>query len=205
MLDEKENEFKKELVVKSEEITRSVNDRETLQRELIFSADQKILRQGSDEALDKENLKIQLLGGEILDLERLQVVCKELGEYQPRFVSDYYQQIFRLNGWQVNEGEPIAQKPNIVGKWTKEIIYSRFGKDVLPALELLNPYERIGLRRFKHHQYLNDTGLVKLNQFISESIAVMRECSDWYSFRVKLYEKHGVPYQMDIYEEKRRG
>ncbi|MEQ9100291.1 MAG: P63C domain-containing protein [Imperialibacter sp.] len=206
MLNEKEEEngAPKGTNVKTQGTDHLVEDREALQKQLIFSADQKVLSQGSDEVLDRENLKIQLIGGAIIDLDRLEVVCKELGEYERRFVGEYYEQIFRLNNWKFTENQPIAQKPNIVGKWTKEIIYSRFGKEVLPALELLNPYERIGIRRFKHHQYLNEEGLIKLNRFIQEAIDVMKICNDWYEFRQKLYELHFVPYQLDIYEEEKR-
>ena len=141
--------------------------------------------------LDRENLKVQLLSGEVIDLNELSVVSRKLNEYHPQFPSEFYKQIFRLNKWDIPDGK-ISEKPHVVGKWTREIIYGRFAKKVLPTLEHLNPYERIGLRKHKHHQYLNDQGLEMLKGFIQDAIDAMKQCSEWYEFRIKLFETHGV-------------
>lgn len=177
----------------------SIQDKELLKQSIINFTESKT--EVSDKDLDRYLQKIELLSGEVLDLNKLNVVAKDLQVYQPRFVKEYYTEIFRLNKWLIPTEGIIAQKPNIVGKWTKEIIYSRFDSRVLPTLELLNPYIRIGLRKHKHHQYLNEEGLTLLERYIEEAIQVMKISSYWYEFRAKLFERYGVPYQLEIYEE----
>lgn len=173
-----------------------------LQQLLIERTDEKADKIHSNENLDREILKIQLIGGEEIDLSKLGVFSFKIDVYSPRIPQEFYRQVFRLNadkGWTIPKGK-IIEKPNIVGKWTKEIIYNRFDKRVLPALEHLNPYERIGIRRLKHFQLLNEDGLQKFDRFVNEAIEVMKECSDWYSFRVMLHKVHGVPYQTDLFK-----
>lgn len=189
-------------VEESKERELTVEDKKLLQQSLIQEADQKVQEKFSDKSLDRHLTKIELLSGEIIDLNELNVVSSSLHTYVPRFVNDYYVQIFRLNGWDIPENGIINEKPHIVGKWTKEIVYGRFNKQVLPTLEHLNPYVRIGLRRHKHHQYLNEDGLKKLNIFIEEAISLMKSMSSWYEFRIKLYEEYGVQYQTDMFQEK---
>jgi hypothetical protein len=87
----------------------------------------------------------------------------------------------------------------LVAKYTTEVIYGRFTKDIIMAIQLQNPYIGSGIRRFKHFQYLNDAGQKKLEQFIDEAVALMRDSSNWYEFRVKMFQKYGVPYQMDLF------
>ncbi len=184
-----------------EEVIRSNND---LQQSLFDKVEEKV-DDSILEGLNREILKSHLLiGGKEIDLSKIGVFSKQVNAYEPRVPQKYYREIFRLNKgngdiWKIPEGK-IAHKPNIVGKWTKEIIYNRFDKRVLPSLEHLNPYERIGLRRLKHFQFLNKDGLLKFDKFIEEAIQVMEKCDNWYSFRVKLHEEHGVPYQTDLFK-----
>ncbi|GAB3337991.1 hypothetical protein GCM10027429_23040 [Marivirga atlantica] len=187
--------FGKDKLTKDQKIL----ERQSLQQSLLDLTESKTNNLWSDEILDKENLKIQLKGGDEIDLAQLSVVTTRLKEYSPKFPDEYYKQIFRLNNWNVPANGKIATKPNIVGKWTKEIIYGRFSKDVLPVLEILNPYERIGIRSHKHHQYLSDEGNQLLKQYIAESIVVMKKSMSWYDFRIRLNQEFGVPFQLEIW------
>jgi hypothetical protein len=175
-------------------------ERKELQQTLLDLTEEKVTDNFLDNKLDKENLKIQLQGGEIIDLAKLSVVSNKLKEYIPKFPMEFYKQIFRLNDWEIPEGK-IAEKPNIVGRWTKEIIYNRFSKNVLPTLEYLNPYERIGLRMHKHHQFLNEKGTELLNKYIIEAVDLMKKCSNWYEFRIQLNKIYGVPFQLDMFRK----
>ncbi|WP_375577757.1 P63C domain-containing protein [Marivirga tractuosa] len=174
-------------------------ERQSLQQSLLDLTESKTNNLWSDEILDKENLKIQLKGGDEIDLAQLSVVTTRIKEYFPKFPEEYYKQIFRLNKWDIPKNGKIVTKPNIVGKWTKEIVYGRFSKDVLPVLEILNPYERIGIRSHKHHQYLSDEGNQLLKQYIAESIVVMKKSMSWYDFRIRLNQEYGVPFQLEIW------
>lgn len=172
-------------------------DKEQLKQSILNFTEQKT--EPTDKDLDRYLQKIELLSGVVIDLSKLDVVSNNLLEYAPRFCREFYVQIFRLNSWDTAENGTISKKPPIVGKWTKEIIYGRFNNKVLPTLEYLNPYVRIGLRKHKHHQYLNADGLLKLETFIEDAVQVMKESSTWYEFRVAFYEKFRVPYQVDLF------
>lgn len=178
-----------------------LDDPKELQKSILFLTEKKVNDKFTDESIDKELLKIELRGGKHLNLTELhEVISKTVREYEVRFYSDYYLQTFRLNGWEIPENGVIKTKPSIVAKWTKEIIYGRFHTEVLPKLEFLNPCVVNGVRRHKHHQFLNDKGLEKLNQYIDEAVDLMKKCSSWYEFRVKMFEGYGVEYQMDLFE-----
>lgn len=200
----KQNSFNKSRVVGIQQGKQKsfVEDKQLLKKSLLDLTEQRT--EITDKQLDRNQQKIELLSGEILDLEKLEVISKQLQVYQPRFEQSFYLEIFRLNNWDVPENGIVSEKPNIVGTWTKEIIYGRFKKNILPTLELLNPYERIGLRKHKHHQFLNDEGLLMLTGFIKDAIELMKKCTSWYEFRQKLYAVHGVPYQMDAFEEQKK-
>ena len=190
-----------------EEILRS---REDLINDIITRVEEQVQKQFTDDYIDRKNLIHKLRSGVEIDLEKIEFVTNILGVYEKRFPQEYYRAIFNLNKdrgaeWQIPENGIISKKPHIVGKWTKEIIYSRFGPKVLPRLEIYNPCILIGIRKFKHHQFLDKEGLIKLDQFINEAVSVMEASKNWYDFRVNLYKEHDVPYQLDIYEEQKRG
>ncbi len=185
-------------------IEKQKESRKEIQLSIIEKADGK-----TDDSIittiERENLKIQLKGGLEIDLAELDVVSNKMNDYEPRFPNEFYVQIFRLTGRPIPKSGVISEKPHIVGTYTKEIIYNRFDKDVLPTLEYLNPYERIGIRRHKHFQFLSEKGLEMLSIYIEQSIELMKECESWYEFRVELLKKHGVPFQMDMFKEAKMG
>lgn len=115
------------------------------------------------------------------------------------FPQIFYREMFRLKGWKII-GANIYRKPWLVAKYTNEVIYGRFTREIMMAIQLQNPYIMSGVRRFKHFQYLNEMGQKKLEQFIDEAIAVMKESTSWYEFRVKMFQQHGLPYQIDLFE-----
>ena len=187
-----------------------VDDREGVKDGILARVEKKVEDQFEDEYIDRQSLKIELRNGTVLDTSTIDFVTHELQNHEKRFPQEYYQEIFRLNkhrgkDWAIPENGIIVHKPHLVGKWTKEIIYSRFGKDMLPVLENYNPYIAIGVRRHKHYQFLDDDGIKILDQYIQDAIDVMKLSNSWYNFRIKLYQIHKVPYQLDIFYEQKKG
>jgi len=59
-------------------------------------------------------------------------------EWSRKFPTEFYRQIFRLNNWTV-EDEDFKKRPQIIGRWTNDIVYSRLGPQVLEELRMRNP------------------------------------------------------------------
>ncbi len=180
-------------------------NRQELQQLLIQLTEEKVSARWKDKSLDRENEKIQLMGGGEISLKEIRemqnIMAKNLQEYSPQYPKDFYKEINRLNGWSKSE-DYLYQKPPIVGRYTNEIIYARFSKEVLPMLQHLNPYVNWGGRQHKHFQWLNEEGKLSLQKFISDAVEVMRTCSTWYEFRIKHSAQFGLTFQLDAFNEK---
>lgn len=126
--------------------------------------------------------------------------CQCLAGIFSRLPRKYYLEIYRLKGWEVPDGK-IYQKPWVVARYTNEVIYGRFTKDVLQMLQKLNPYVSFCQRRHKHFQWLNSEGKEKVEGYIQDAIGVMEKCTTWYEFRVKHSLEFGVTFQLDLFED----
>lgn len=181
-------------------------NRQQLQQLLIQLADEKADAKFTDFNLDRENEKIKLLNGSEITLREIRemqtVISKALNEYKPTFQQEFYKEINRLNGWLIPD-ERLHQKPPIVGRYTNEVIYARFSKEVLPVLQHLNPYTVHGIRLNKHHQWLTPEGKIQLEGFIGDAIRVMKTSSTWYEFRVKYSSEFNVPFQLSLFGDPR--
>lgn len=168
---------------------------------LLQGPENKVQQKYSDRNLDRENEIIELLGGRQITIRQIKdIIAKCEQEYVPIFPPIFYSEIDRLNNWN-RPKEKKHEKPPIVARWTKEIIYGRFPKEVLPVLEQLNPYTGFGIRLYKHFQWLSSEGKAQLENFIADSIAVMQSSDTWYEFRVKYAKRFGVPYQLSAFED----
>jgi hypothetical protein len=140
-----------------------------------------------------------LLGASQLSIETVKkLVLASAKMHAVTFPQVFYKEMFRLKGWKVT-GVNVYRKPWLVAKYTKEVIYGRFTREILMAIQIQNPYIVPGVRRFKHFQYLNELGHEKLVQFIDEAVVVMKESTSWYEFRVKMFQQYGLPYQVDLF------
>jgi hypothetical protein len=110
--------------------------------------------------------------------------------------------MFRLFGWPVEEAT-IFRKKRDAAIFNNEVIYGRFDKGVLLSLHVLNPYNGYMTRNFKHFQFLTEEGVVKLSTIINQAIEVMSESSNYPDFRSKWFEKYGVPYQLNLFQQSR--
>lgn len=182
-------------------------DEKQLKLKLLRSPEDKIQERFSDKNLDRKN-EIELLSGRFINIEEEQeairlMIATALKDYSPRVPQEYYKQIFRLNGWKIPEGK-IKEKPSAVGKYTNEIIYSRYNRVILPELKRLNPYVTLGKRNFKHFQLLTEEGQALFDVYVNDAIEVMKQSSDWYDFRIKHSQKFGVTFQLDLLKERER-
>jgi len=125
---------------------------------------------------------------QIRDRDALQAILdaylrKELAVWAKRFPDEFYQQIFRLRGWQW-KGMKI-NRPQIVAKYTTDLVYERLAPHILEELETRNPKNSRGNREAKHHQWLTeDVGHPALAQHIYALLGLMRVSADrdWHGF-----------------------
>ena len=168
---------------------------------LLQGPEARIEQKFSDKNLDRENEIIKLLGGGEISIRQIKdIIAKYRQDYEKTFPPVYYSEIDRLNNWH-RPKEKQHEKPPIVGRWTNEIIYSRFSKEILPTLQQLNPYISFGFRMYKHFQWLTSEGKEQLVRFIGEAVEVMKTCGTWYEFRVKYAKTYGAPCQLNIFED----
>lgn len=112
---------------------------------------------------------------------------KELAAWAKRFPDEFYKQIFRLKRWEWH-GRSM-NPPQIVGKYTREIVYERLAPGIIDELERRNPVLESGDRMSKHHQWLtDDIGHPALAQHLHAVIALMKISSSWSKFRSNLQE-----------------
>jgi len=126
---------------------------------------------------------------EILDA----FIAKELRPWVRRFPFEFYQEIFRLKGWDPSDLTPNSPKPAEVGKITVEVIYRRIGPSaILNKLKKLTPRNEKGYLRNKLFMWLTpDIGDPKLEALIGRVITVMKLSDGWPDFMHNL-ERAGI-------------
>jgi hypothetical protein len=177
-------------------------DKNQLKFDLIKGADSRLQNKGSDFELDKRNEIIELLSGKFIDVEEEKrklnkIISQAIRSYSKRVPTEFYKEIFRLNNWTCPDGK-YYRKPSIVGRFTNEIIYSRFNLSIISALRKLNPYVKVGKRNYKHFQLMTDEGVQDFDIFIQDAITEMKKCRTWYEFRKSHSEKFGIFFQLDF-------
>lgn len=120
---------------------------------------------------------------------------KELAAWAKRFPDEFYQQMFRLRGWEW-KGMKV-NRPQVVGKYTNDLVWERLAPGIRAELENRNPKNERGRRAGAHHQWLTeDIGHPALAQHLYALIGLMRvsENKDWegfYRMVQKAYPKKG--------------
>jgi hypothetical protein len=118
---------------------------------------------------------------EIRDRLALQQILRKyisgaLYEWSLTFPMEFYKEIFRLKGWEWNNGK----MPGVVGRYPRDLVYSRLAPQVLEELERLNPPTEAGYRKYRHHQYLTrDVGHPTLTRRLYELIGMARAFQSW--------------------------
>lgn len=127
-------------------------------------------------------------------------ISKELLPWTKRFPDEFYQELFRLRGWQYSP--PSLKRPKYVGKLTNELVYEKLPPGVLEELRRKNPVVKDGWRRHRHHQFLTmDIGNLHLERHIVAVTTLMRAARSWAVFK-KLFGKAfpglGIQQEMDF-------
>jgi len=123
---------------------------------------------------------------EVRDKQALQAILdaflrKELAAWAKRFPDEFYQEMFRLRGWQWRGMK--VNRPSVVGKYTNDLVYERLAPNILDELEKRNPKDEHGHRKAKHHQWLTeDVGHPALAQHLYAVIGFMRASTSWDQF-----------------------
>ncbi|WP_454843423.1 P63C domain-containing protein [Pseudomonas gorinensis] len=129
---------------------------------------------------------------EVRDKQALQAILdqylrKELAAWAKRFPDEFYNQMFRLKGWQRKDLSSPSRRPGAAGMYTNDIVYERLAPGILQELEVRNPKDSKGNRKGKHHQMLTeDVGHPALAQHVHALIALMRASSSWEQFMLML-------------------
>ncbi|MFB9865652.1 P63C domain-containing protein [Rufibacter immobilis] len=185
------------------EISEEAKQERLALRGMLLQQSEDLVKESQTRKKKRDEEVIELLGGQKVSIAEINAaITATLQPYVPMFPNSvpFFSEIYRLNGWKDKNPNDFV-KPTVVASWINEIIYGRFAKDVLPTLRVLNPASPFGLRVHKHFQYLTEAGQSKLVQYRDEAIALMQTCSSWYEFRKKIYEVHGVPYQISLFEK----
>lgn len=112
-------------------------------------------------------------------------LSKELAAWVKRFPDEFYEQIYRLRDWEWKGME--VNRPQIVAKYTKDIVYERLAPGILKELEARNPLDEKGKRKSKHHQWLSgDIGNPALSQHLHAVTALMKVSKSWENFQEML-------------------
>jgi hypothetical protein len=155
-----------------------------------------------DEATGYQEVREKLALQAILD----RYLLKELAAWAKRFPDEFYQQIFRLRGWEFKDQG--TQRSPAVAKYTNDIVYARLAPGILDELQSKNPKDEKGRRKAKHHQWLtDDVGHPALAQHLYAVIGFMRISSSWEQFMTYLdlaYPKLGdtrmLPFMAQVEE-----
>lgn len=153
-----------------------------------------------DEATGYQETRDRIALQAILD----RFLRRELAAWAKRFPDEFYQQIFKLRGW--NWKGMKINRPQIVASYTKDIVYARLAPGILKELEARNPVKDSGRRKAKHHQWLTeDVGHPALAQHLYGVIGFMRAARTWDQFMTLMdlaYPKRGdtlkMPFMADV-------
>lgn len=131
-----------------------------------------------DEATDYQPIRDKQALQQILD----KYLRKEFAAWAKRFPDDFYQEMFRLRGWQWN-GMKVGSRPGVVGRYTNDLVYERLAPGILDELRKKNPKDEKGNREAKHHQLLtDDIGIPALQQHLFATTSFMKAASNWDQF-----------------------
>lgn len=124
-----------------------------------------------------------------------QFVRKEYLPWTRRFPNEFYEEMYRLKGWDYNGNS----RTPLVGKLTNYLVYDIMPEGVLEELKKKNPIITEGhYRKYRHHQFLEETGIDYLDKHLISLIHMMRGCDTWDEFdkifrkSFKLDENHVV-------------
>jgi hypothetical protein len=107
----------------------------------------------------------------------------EKAKWIPTFSDDFFEMIFKMKGWTWHYAS--TKKPQVVGHYINDFVYSRIAPQVLDELKSLNPSRSGKGRAAKHTQYMSaDYGHPKLKEHIYSLIALGKASGfNWNTFK----------------------
>ncbi|WP_126247832.1 P63C domain-containing protein [Chitinophaga rhizosphaerae] len=114
----------------------------------------------------------------------------------------FFKEIFRLMGLDEADASKYI-KPGVVGRHLVYLIYLRFSQGESLVTYLRSRAVPNGIRTAKFFQFLNPAGIEKAKQFRDEAIDMMKRYgpNEWYSFYRAFGKRHGIPVQLNAFEE----
>jgi len=118
-------------------------------------------------------------------------ISEELLLWEKKFPDVFYQQIFKLNGWDFTVNG-IKKRPGVIGTWTNNLIYKQLPKGVLDELKKRTPKNEKGKRKHRFHQLLTlNVGHPDLQKQLSSVITIMKLSKDWEHFLDQFNQIYG--------------
>ena len=113
-------------------------------------------------------------------------VSEDVMRWQSRFPRDYYEEIYRLYGWEFDPEN--TKRPQCIGNFTNKYVYDLLPEEVMKEIKTRNPVKKSvnnkKIRAKKHHQYLTqDIGIPQLDKHVSTLITTMRISDDMEDFK----------------------
>lgn len=152
-----------------------------------------------DEATGYQEVRQRHALQEILDA----FLLKELAAWAKRFPDDFYQQIYRLRGWEWRGRK--FNPPQVVARYTNDFVYERLAPGIREELESRMPRDDAGKKRGRLHQLLTeDIGHPALAQHLHAVITLMKASKNWNQFKLMLnmaLPKRGDTLQLPYVED----
>lgn len=76
----------------------------------------------------------------------------EMGKWVKTFQDDFFEMIFKMKGWTWHYAS--QKKPQVVGHYINDFVYSRLGPEILKELKVRNKNAVTGKKKGANHQFL---------------------------------------------------
>ena len=128
-------------------------------------------------------------------------IAKDLQPWTKTFPYEFYEEIFRLRGW---DGPRGVKRPSVIGHYTNDLVYARLAPGVLDELKEKNPPTDSGRRKHRHFQWFTrDIGHPKLKEHLIGVIVLMKASPNWTVFKRHLARVYpNPPEQIPMHEYK---
>jgi len=148
---------------------------------------------------------------EVRERQELQLILskyitKELLPWTMRFPHEFYQEMFRLKGWEYTS-ESRRKRPKFAGYLTKKLIYDQLPEGVIEEIKKLNPKRTEGTETSKgtyvkhHHRFLTkEIGHPHLDKLIASVTTLMRISPNWRKFEEHFARAYGAQRSFDFPE-----
>ncbi len=181
---------------KKPEVSKEALEERLLLTGLLIEQAEDLAKKAKQRKLEREQEEIELRSGAKISIRQIQdFVTANSQPYAPMFPNalPFFKEMYRLLDWQDKDPNEFI-KPAVVGGFINELIYHRFHKDVLPALQVMAMPG--GVRQHKFFQFLTLEGQRKLEEYRDDAIRIMKTCKTWYEFRIKYAREFNLPVQL---------